>query len=66
MPILKLLVYEGNEKAIRLYERIGFKEYQKPRKDVANGLLYKRMALDLNFVPGVDANLNNPDQAAGS
>jgi len=46
-PILKLLVYEANTAAIRLYERAGFKEYHKPRKDKDSGLLYKRMALDL-------------------
>lgn len=44
--ILKLLVYEGNSAAIKLYERVGFKEYHSPRQD-ANGLRYKRMAIAL-------------------
>ena len=44
--ILKLLVYEGNMAAIKLYKRVGFVEFHQPRKD-PNGLLYKRMALDL-------------------
>jgi GNAT superfamily N-acetyltransferase len=51
-PILKLLVYEGNAAAIKLYERVGFTEYHKPRKDKESGLLYKRMALDLR-VPNI-------------
>lgn len=46
-PLLKLLVYEKNDAAIKLYERVGFVEYHKPRRDPSNGLLYKRMALVL-------------------
>ena len=45
--LLKLLVCEHNIGAIKLYERIGFKEFHKPRKDIENGLLYKRMAISL-------------------
>jgi len=45
--ILKLLVYEGNAAAIKLYQRLGFAEFHKPRKDT-NGLLYMRMALVLS------------------
>jgi GNAT superfamily N-acetyltransferase len=48
--ILKLLAYEGNAAAIKLYQRVGFAEFHKPRKDPVNGLLYKRMALDLALV----------------
>jgi ribosomal protein S18 acetylase RimI-like enzyme len=47
-PILILFVNEQNTRAIRLYERAGFKELHKPMTDRRTGFVNKRMALGLN------------------
>ena len=62
-PILKLLVYEGNAAAIKLYEYVGFTGFHKPRRD-ANGLNYKRMALDLTSIQIPTSSSATPDESA--
>src|SRR5262249_37006244 len=50
-PILILFVNEKNTRAVKLYERAGFKELHKPITDKKTGFVNKRMALALTPPP---------------
>jgi GNAT superfamily N-acetyltransferase len=50
-PILILFVNELNTRAVKLYERAGFKELHKPYQDKRTGFVNKRMALVLAAPP---------------
>jgi ribosomal protein S18 acetylase RimI-like enzyme len=50
-PILILFVNEQNTRAVKFYERAGFKELHKPYQDKRTGFVNKRMAMVLTAPP---------------